>query len=72
MMVNVLKLPEAKTDEKIYDDIIVNDWYYDSTIRAKSAGLLNELAVNRDLNQNSQYYAKKWHISLLKYQNIAK
>lgn len=39
MMVTALQLPKAKSGTKTYSDV-TGDWYYDSIMRAKSAGLL--------------------------------
>lgn len=42
MMVNAVELPESVSDKDVYSDVLSESWYFDSIIRAKSAGWLNK------------------------------
>gem|GEM_PF-4795977 len=46
MMANALRLPQADANTAAYSDVTSDKWYYDAIIRAKSAGLLTDMAAN--------------------------
>ncbi|URN96667.1 MAG: beta-N-acetylglucosaminidase domain-containing protein [Candidatus Pristimantibacillus lignocellulolyticus] len=46
MIVNAIKLPNVQDNTKMYTDITQNAWYYNTIMKAKSAGLLAHFEYN--------------------------
>lgn len=52
MIVNILKFSPLKPHTQSYEDVNPEDWFYESVLKAKSAGLLSALIVNGEFNPN--------------------
>jgi hypothetical protein len=52
MIVRALSLPAAKSGTANYSDVKADDWFYEVIIKAKSAGILTNLAVNNEFKPN--------------------